>query len=126
MTLSNINITGSERGHAGGFAGTISGGNIDNVILTSGTVTGGNGANGVGGFVGYLSEGASIQNSFSSLAVSNGQNVGGFIGLTTGGKVENSFANGQVQKAANSNSGGFMALCLLEVLPQHLLVAHMI
>lgn len=107
LTLSNINITGSERGHAGGFAGTISGGNIDNVILTSGTVTGGNGANGVGGFVGYLSEGASIQNSFSSLAVSNGQNVGGFIGLTTGGKVENSFANGQVQKAANSNSGGF-------------------
>ena len=107
LTLANVNVTGSERGHAGGFAGTISGGNIDNVVLTSGTVTGGNGANGVGGFVGYLSEGASIQNSFSSLAVSNGQNVGGFIGLTTGGKVENSFANGQVQKAANSNSGGF-------------------
>ena len=107
LTLANVNVTGSERGHAGGFAGTISGGNIENVVLTSGTVTGGNGANGVGGFVGYLAEGASIKNSFSSLTVSHGQNVGGFIGLTTGGKVENSFANGQVQKTANSNSGGF-------------------
>ena len=107
MTLENVNVTGSERGHAGGFAGVISGGNIENVVLTSGTVTGGNGANGVGGFVGYLAEGASIKNSFSSLTVSRGQNVGGFIGLTTGGKVENSFANGQVQKTENSNSGGF-------------------
>lgn len=107
LTLANVNVTGSERGHAGGFAGVISGGNIENVVLTSGTVTGGNGANGVGGFVGYLAEGASIKNSFSSLTVSRGQNVGGFIGLTTGGKVENSFANGQVQKTENSNSGGF-------------------
>lgn len=54
-----------------------------------------------------MSEGALFKYVFYALAVSNGQNVGGFIGLTTGGKVENSFANGQVQKAANSNSGGF-------------------
>ena len=43
MTLENVNVTGSEREHAGGFAGAISGGNIENVVLTSGTVTGGNG-----------------------------------------------------------------------------------
>ncbi len=109
LTLSNLTVTGGT-GNVGGLAGQISAGNIHNVVITSGSVTAGSASARVGGFVGYLATGATISDCYTSIAVSGGGNMGGFIGISDGGTVTGCFANGSV--AVSNNSGGFLGMLL--------------
>lgn len=110
LTIDNINVTGQAGGHAGALSGTFNGGEIDNVKILSGSVTGGNPSQysmqGVGGFVGTISSGT-IKNSSAKVNVSRGDHIGSFIGLSQGGIIQNNSASGIVTFTSNEKAGGF-------------------
>ena len=110
LTISNITVKGADEGHAGALTGSLNSGEIDNVHILSGSVTGGNPSSytlqGVGGFVGTIAYGT-IKNSSAKVNVSNGQHIGAFIGLSQGGTVQNNSASGIVTSKSNEKAGGF-------------------
>ena len=110
LTIENITVTGRDDGHAGALAGSLNSGEIDNVKILSGSVTGGKSSNstiqGVGGFIGTISTGT-IKNSHANVNVSNGKNIGSFIGLSQGGRIQENSSSGFVKFNSGENAGGF-------------------
>ncbi len=85
-----------------GLFGQFSGGEIRNIGLAGGTITG---RNYVGGLVGYNAGGSFISNSYSEAAISGGSlgmYVGGLVGWSQSGRpIDNCYATGQVSGLLN-------------------------
>ena len=112
LTLASVNIVGPSCGSC--YVGAIAGWNTGTIAnsSSSGTISGGSGANlSLGGLVGKND--GTIQNSSSSASVtgpSTSVNVGGLVGNNTG-TISNSRASGAVTTSASSaNLGGLVGL----------------
>ena len=110
-SITNSHAIGDVQGdlRIGGFIGEVSFASITNNYAT-GDVRGGERSNGVGGFIGRSSFGR-ITNSHAIGDVQGDERVGGFIGLNTGGDLQNNFvtnsyATGNVQ--GDRKVGGFV------------------
>jgi filamentous hemagglutinin family protein len=107
-TINNLTINLPSTNGVGLFGYTGPGSVIRNVGLTGGIV---NGANYVGGLVGYQN-GGTISDSYSTGSVSGGNygNVGGLVGVNKG-TISNSFATGSVTAVFGSSySGGLVGM----------------
>ncbi len=92
-----------------GLFGTSSG-QIRNVGLTSGSVTGmvsagGGGLSSTGALVGNSS--GLVDRAYANVSVSGGDSVGGLIGTSSGGSITNSYATGNV--TSNGDAGGLIS-----------------
>ncbi len=82
--------------HNTGLFGVVSGGQLNNVAVSGGTVTGFNGVGGLVGFMGTTSAGV-INNSYFQGNIEGGSLVGGLVGnMWSGSEVANSYATGAV------------------------------
>lgn len=111
LNIENINITPSNGDFLGGFVSDVSNATIRNVNLKSGSVTNIDGLNSIsstGGFVGNANNTTIFENCSTSLNVSSGKNVGGFIGINMNAIIKNCHAYGKA--IGNSNVGGFVGL----------------
>lgn len=112
LNVENIRANPSNGNYLGGLANSADNVTLRNIHLKSGYVK--NQDNllhdviSTGGFVGNINNMTVIDNCSTSLDVSAGKNVGGFIGVNMNGTIKNSFANGKV--SGNSNVGGFIGL----------------
>ena len=112
LSLTNVNITGHST--LGGLVGYANGFNISHCSVIGGSVTATNssdqGASGVGGMFGYISGPQETNNStshcFAAVAVSGQTDVGGFVGYTYGGYINQCYSAGPVS-GTGYNIGGF-------------------
>ena len=110
--------------YTGGFVGIMNGGTITNAYIGGHTVERqyesgkGNvtGVENVGGFVGILnSNSATITNCYTTASVrGQGDNIGGFAGLISAGKISSSYTTSRVVNTASGNTGAFAGKVLLE------------
>ena len=100
LGLEGGSVTG--RHDVGGLAGRIVGGVVTNSYATS-AVTGGFD---VGGLAGRISNGGALSNSYATGAVTGTTRVGGLVGWTVSGSVTNSYAMGEI--TGNSSVGGLV------------------
>jgi len=102
----NITLTGDDLDQVGGFVGYDHSGDI-NTSHATGSVTAPTSTN-VGGFVGVLDNGATIDTSYATGAVNGGSGVGGFVGaIVASGVISRSFATGDVN-SVDGSAGGFV------------------
>ncbi|MCR0567862.1 Ig-like domain-containing protein [[Clostridium] innocuum] len=109
IVFENLNVTNTQGGHTGAFAGSVQG-TVRNVSVKSGTVNGGDSQNsmqGVGGFIGTLGMDGIVEDCYTGASVQSGVNIGGFIGLYQNGNIKYCYANGKVE-AGGSYTGGFI------------------
>ena len=101
----DITVT-NRRDDTGGLIGIMTYGDLENVHIIGGNVTGINRVGTLAGYVGY----SNIKKSSSNgTATGTGNNVGGFMGeITNGTIVENCYARGTAK--GNQNVGGFVGL----------------
>ena len=83
---------GGARYYCLGFFGCIDDGQVGNLGLEGGSVSG---DCFVGGLVGW-NEGGSISSCYSTGTISGGANVGGLVGLNEGGSISNCYSSGSV------------------------------
>ncbi len=110
--------------YTGGFVGIMNGGTITNAYIGGHTVERqyesgkGNvtGVENVGGFVGILnSNSATITNCYTTASVrGQGDNIGGFAGLISAGKISSSYTTSRVVNTVSGNTGAFAGKVLLE------------
>jgi len=118
LGLTNVNITGFA--HVGGLGGYAIDFNCDHCSVTGGSVTATNSqyASGVGGMFGstpgYTANNSSISHCFAAVTVSGQDNVGGFVGHTYGGYINQCYSAGLVSGNAGKYVGGFVGyrMCL--------------
>ena len=92
-TISNLYIDRSSTGNVGLFRTLGTGGNVRNLGIEGGSVSGNNR---VGGLVGW-NEGGTISDCHATVHVTASQNdVGGLVGVNNGGTITNSHATGNV------------------------------
>lgn len=114
IVFENLNVTNTQGGHTGAFAGSVQG-TVRNISVKSGTVNGGDSQNsmqGVGGFIGTLGMDGIVENCYTGASVQSGVNIGGFIGLYQNGNIKYCYANGNV-KAGELHTGGFIGAVYL-------------
>jgi hypothetical protein len=95
----------ASEGNVGGLVGGMSGGSIESSSASIGEVVG---PDSVGGLVGGVYAGGSILESFSSGPVTGVKNVGGLVGGSSGGYIERSFSNSDVEASSNGAVGGLV------------------
>jgi hypothetical protein len=114
--VKNVYAQGQIFGGPESYVGGLVGKNLLSLVSNSRSdvsVSGSDGAAGVGGLVGLLlgrQPSWAIENSFATGTVMGGQNtqVGGLVGSNSGGIVMNSYATGQVTGGNNSTVGGLI------------------
>lgn len=100
-TITNSRYTtGTVSGIAdvGGLVGSLDGSTISNSYAT-GAVEAADGAENIGGLVGYVGGGSTITRSYATSTVTvgdNASNIGGLVGYVDGGSVDQSYATGNV------------------------------
>ncbi|MGC8541843.1 MAG: beta strand repeat-containing protein, partial [Phycisphaerae bacterium] len=104
-TVSNLTINLPSTSNIG-FIGTLStGGVVENIGVTSGSVAG---LVSVGGLVG--SNDGTISNSYANVTVTGNSGVGGLVANNNGGMITNSYATGNVTASgSNDNYAGGLA-----------------
>ncbi len=90
LSLEGGNITGKT--YAGGLAGEVTGGTVENCYVTSPV----SGMQYVGGVIGYAQSGSRITNCFETGSVTGYSYVGGLSGVIYYGSASTSFASGRV------------------------------
>ena len=105
--ISNCYATGDVvgGGWVGGLVGEGSSSTISNCYAT-GSVTGTRTYSYVGGLVGYGQNRIIISSSYSTGSVTGNNNVGGLLGLSNYGTINNSYSTGTV--TGNANVGGLL------------------
>ena len=112
LSLTNVDITGKS--HVGGLGGDAIGFNISHCSVTGGSVTATNSgyASGVGGMFGstsgYTADNNSTSHCFAAVTVSGQNAVGGFVGQTYGGYINQCYSAGLVSGNAGGYVGGFV------------------
>ncbi|MDO4473074.1 MAG: hypothetical protein Q4B75_00250 [Eubacteriales bacterium] len=116
LCLENISAKGNGD-YTGAFASVIQNASIQNVVVSSGTVTNCTGMNSLtstGGFAGNASSEAVIEDCYSNANVQSGPNVGGFIGMNQSALIQNCFASGSLSNGNDESCGnvlgGFIGL----------------
>ncbi|WP_229731935.1 GLUG motif-containing protein, partial [Psychroflexus planctonicus] len=105
VSSSTITVTGTSIGNIAALVGTIDNATISDSYVEGTTVTA-TGANRVGGLVGRMINNASITTSYVvNTDITGNSDVGGFVGLVSGGEINNSYARGNVNGV--TNTGGF-------------------
>ena len=111
LGLTNVNITGGS--NVGGLCGDVYALNISHCSVTGGSVTATNSGyfDGVGGMVATISGTDAnniISHCFAAVAVSGQDDVGGFVGFTYGGYINQCYSAGSVSGNAGLYVGGFV------------------
>ena len=101
--LENVDVVGG--GWVGGLVGEGSSSTISNCYAT-GSVTGTRTYSYVGGLVGYGQNRIIISSSYSTGSVTGNNNVGGLLGWSNYGTINNSYSTGTV--TGNANVGGLL------------------
>ncbi|HPS02095.1 MAG TPA: GLUG motif-containing protein, partial [Candidatus Sumerlaeota bacterium] len=94
LSLEGGNITGKT--YAGGLAGEVTGGTVENCYVTSPV----SGMQYVGGLIGYIQSGSQIANCFETGSVTGHSYVGGLSGVNYDSSTSTSFASGHVTGTA--------------------------
>ena len=89
FTINGLYIDRSDSNHIGLFGVIKSNSTISNLGVTNVNVTG---KDGVSGLVGVNSSGSTVENSYSTGAVSGERYAGGLVGINSGSTVENSYS----------------------------------
>jgi filamentous hemagglutinin family protein len=92
FTISNLSVNQPYNDNIGFIGILVGGGNISNLGLRGGSVSG---SSNVGELVGYNGYGSSVSNSYSTGTVTGATTVGGLAGFNYGG-ISNSYSTGTV------------------------------
>jgi len=103
LGLTGGSVIGGAYAYAGGLAGGVEGGTVAGAYASS-TVSGGSDN---GGLVGFADD-ATIENSYATSAVENGAYSGGLVAFAAGGTVQNSYAAGAVAGGPDAVAGGLV------------------
>lgn len=104
VTLSSVLFTNTSERY--GLFGTLSG-TVKNVI-TDGTIQLETNAGNVGGIAGYLNADGTISGCENRAAVSGKNNVGGIVGMASGGTISDCGNSGEISAKSTNNAGGIV------------------
>jgi filamentous hemagglutinin family protein len=103
LGLTGGSVTGGAYAYVGGLAGGVEGSTVSGASAT-GTVAGGADN---GGLVGFA-DAATIENAYATGAVENGAYSGGLVAFAVGGTVRDSYAAGAVAGGSDAVIGGLV------------------
>lgn len=112
VVLRNISMTGVDitgRNYVGALFGSTSSGDVVDIdsCNSAGSVTAASGGDHIGGLIGQIHSGGTVDDCYSSCTVSGDDNVGGLIGYSRGIALTSSYATGTVT-GTGSNAGGLI------------------
>lgn len=115
IVFENLNVTNTQGGHTGSFAGSVQG-TVRNVSVQSGIINGGDSQNnmqGVGGFIGTLGMDGIVEDCYTGASVQSGVNIDGFVGLYQNGTIKYCYANGIVESGGADTGGSIGGVYLI-------------